>query len=67
MRNEWIAKEAKRCQKYEAAIEVMFKKYKELSEIASDRLRSMVAARADKVIEREVFTTLMSLEAKNCD
>ena len=64
-RAKQLEKEAKRCDKYGNAIEVMFKKYVEMGATSGDMLVEMARARADKVIEKDVFTTLLALESKN--
>ena len=43
----------------------MFKKYRTIATTGIDNVHRMANARADRVIEREVFTTLKMLEVKN--
>ena len=65
MTNKAVAKETKKCEKYAGAIDVMFKRYREKGVEHSDTIADLSATKANKVIEREIFQTLHTLESRN--
>ena len=65
LRNKQIEKEVKRSTKYGKVMDVMFKKYGEIAKSNTEQLQEMASDRADKLIEKEVFSTLHTLESKS--
>jgi len=58
LQNKLIEKEAKKRGKYGQAIDVMFKKYQSMAAESRDELNQLATQRADRQIEKEIFTTL---------
>ena len=63
--NKAVSKEAKKCEKYGSAIDVMFKRYRERGGECKNNLSILSVDKANKVIKKEVFQTLSTLESRN--
>ena len=63
--NKAIDREVKKCGKYGKAIDVMFKQYKVMGHNHGQNLTGLNANKSNKVIEKEIFQTLQTLESRN--